>query len=78
MGMKPYVVDGVVMVKRMAVTLVAGMFLGAAVAAAGYKVKEVPESIQKKALRTCYLPQAEGEMTIYVVENGKIKCWRWK
>ena len=19
-----------------------------------------------------------GEMTIYVVENGAIKCWRWK
>jgi len=76
--MKPYVVDGRAMVKRMAVVLVAGLFVGAAAAAAGYKVKEVPEGIQEQALRTCYLPQAEGEMTIYVVENGAIKCWRWK
>ena len=76
--MKPYVVDGRSMFKRMAVTLVAGLFVGAAAAAAGYKVKEVPEGIQERALRTCYLPQAEGEMTVYVVENGAIKCWRWK
>ena len=76
--MKPYVVDGRAMVKRMAVVLAAGMFLGAAVAAAGYKVKEVTDGIQGQALRTCYLPQAEGEMTIYVVEGGGIKCWRGK
>jgi hypothetical protein len=76
--MKPYVVDGAVLVKRMAIVLVAGLFVGAAAAAVGYKVKDVPAGIQEKALRTCYLPQSEGEMTIYVVENGKIKCWRWK
>ena len=76
--MKPYVVDGRAMVKRMAVVLVAGLFVGAATAAVGYKVKEAPPGIQDKALRTCYLPQAEGEMTVYVVENGAIKCWRWR
>ena len=76
--MRPYVIDGSVLVKRMAVVLVAGLFVGAAAAAVGYKVQEPPTSIQEKALRTCYLPQTEGEMTVYVVENGVIKCWRWK
>ena len=76
--MKPYFIDGPVLIKRMALVLVAGLFVGAAAAAVGYKVQEPPAGIQERALRTCYLPQAEGEMTIYVVENGAIKCWRWK
>lgn len=75
--MKPYVIDGSIMIKRMAVVLVAGLFVGAA-AAVGYRVKEVEPAAQRVALAACNLPQAEGEMTIYVVENGKIKCWRWK
>lgn len=76
--MKPYVVDGRAMVKRMAVAVVAGMLVTATAFAVGYKAKEVPAGIQEQALRTCYLPQAEGEMTVYVVEGGVIKCWRWK
>ena len=76
--MKPYVIDGSILIKRMAVVLAAGLFVGSAAAAVGYKVKEAPPGIQEQALRTCYLPQAEGEMTIYVVEGGVIKCWRWK
>ena len=74
--MKPYVIDGALMLKRMAVVLVAGLFVGAA--AVGYRVKEVEPAMQKVALSVCPLPQTEGEMTIYVVENGAIKCWRWK
>jgi hypothetical protein len=76
--MKPYVVDGRSMFKRMAITLVAGMFVSAAAIAVGYRVKEVEPAAQKVALSVCPLPQTEGEMTIYVVENGAIKCWRWK
>jgi len=75
--MKPYVIDGKVMVKRMAVVLVAGLLVGAS-AAAGYRVNEVEPAAQKVALAVCQLPQTEGEMTIYVVENNAIKCWRWK
>tara|TARA_R110000822_G_C15142458_1_gene476351 strand:+ start:326 stop:556 length:231 start_codon:yes stop_codon:yes gene_type:complete len=76
--MKPYFIDGSVLIKRMAVVLVAGLFVGAAVAAAGYTAREVEPAAQKKALAVCPMPQTEGEMTVYVVENGAIKCWRWK
>jgi len=76
--MKPYVIDGSVMIKRMAVTLVAGLFVGAAAAAVGYRVKEIEPAAQKVALSVCPMPRTEGEMTVYVVEDGKIKCWRWK
>ena len=76
--MKPYVIDGSVLVKRMAVVLVAGLFVGAAAAAVGYRVNEVEPAAQKVALSVCPMPQAEGEMTVYVVEGGAIKCWRWR
>jgi len=76
--MKPYVIDGRTMLKRMAVVLVAGLFVGAAAAAAGYRVEEVEPAMQKVALSVCPLPQTEGEMTVYVIENNVIKCWRWK
>ena len=66
------------MFKRMAITLVAGMFVSAAAIAVGYRVNEVEPAAQKVALSVCPMPQTEGEMTVYVVENGKIKCWRWK
>lgn len=76
--MKPYFIDGSVLIKRMVVVLVAGLFVGAAAVAVGYRVKEVEPAMQKVALSVCPMPQTEGEMTVYVVENGKIKCWRWK
>jgi len=58
--------------------LVAGLLVGAFAGAVGYRVKEVEPAAQKVALAVCQLPQTEGEMTIYVVENNAIKCWRWK
>jgi len=76
--MKPYFIDGLVLVKRMAIVAVAGLFVGAAAAAVGYRVKEVEPAAQKVALSVCPMPQAEGEMTVYVVEGGAIKCWRWR
>lgn len=27
---------------------------------------------------SCRLPDVDGAMTVFVMENGKIKCWRWK
>ncbi len=76
--MKPYVIDGSILIKRMAVVLVAGLFVGAAAAAVGYRVEGVEPAMQKVALSVCPMPQTEGEMTIYVIENDAIKCWRWK
>ena len=26
----------------------------------------------------CRLPAQDGEMTVFIVENGKMKCWRWQ
>ena len=26
----------------------------------------------------CRLPSADGEMTVFIVDHGKMKCWRWK
>jgi len=26
----------------------------------------------------CKLPSRDGEMTVFIVENGKMKCWRWR
>lgn len=76
--MKPYFIDGPVLIKRMAVVLVAGLFVGASAAAVGYRAKEVEPAMQKKALAVCPMPQTEGEMTVFVMEDGKMKCWRWK
>jgi len=42
--------------------------------------QEVPieDRPQLTAVRTCKLPDANGAMTVYVMESDKIKCWRWK
>lgn len=76
--MKPYVIDGQALVKRMLVALLCGAVVGIAVTAAGFKSGEIDYSEQKSAMSVCPMPKTEGEMTIYVVENGAIKCWRWK
>ena len=76
--MRPYVIDGKVIVKRMLVMLLSGAFVGIVVTSIGYRVKEVEPAAQKVALSVCPMPKTEGEMTVYVVENGAIKCWRWK
>lgn len=76
--MKPYVVDGKMMMKRMGIVLLTGIFLGLNVALYSYKQENIEAGEQKKAMSVCSMPQAEGEMTIYVVEGKVIKCWRWK
>jgi len=27
---------------------------------------------------SCRLPDVNGAMTVFVMEDGKMKCWRWK
>jgi len=27
---------------------------------------------------SCRLPDVDGAMTVFVMEDGKMKCWRWK
>lgn len=37
------------------------------------------ESIeQTNVIKSCRLPDAEGAMTVFVMEHGKLRCWRWK
>lgn len=76
--MKPFVIDGQALVKRMLVALLCGAVVGVAVTALGFMSRQVDPSEQKRAMSVCPMPKTEGEMTIYVVENGAIKCWRWK
>ena len=76
--MKPYVIDGSALIKRMLVVLLSGAFVGIVVTSIGYRVNEVEPAAQKVALSVCPMPQTEGEMTVYVIEGGVIKCWRWK
>lgn len=76
--MKPYVIDGSELIKKMLIALLCGAVVGIGVTAAGFKSREVEPSEQKKVMSVCPMPKIEGEMTIYVVENGVIKCWRWK
>ena len=36
------------------------------------------EAQQRTAMLTCKLPDVNGAMTVFVMEDDKIKCWRWK
>lgn len=29
-------------------------------------------------IKGCRLPEVNGAMTVFVMENGKFKCWRWR
>jgi hypothetical protein len=29
-------------------------------------------------IRGCRLPDANGAMTVFVMEDNKLKCWRWR
>jgi hypothetical protein len=36
------------------------------------------EAQHRTAMLTCKLPDVNGAMTVFVMEGGKIKCWRWR
>lgn len=38
----------------------------------------VDERQERAMVNTCKLPDADGAMTVYVMESEQIKCWRWK
>lgn len=29
-------------------------------------------------VKGCRLPDVEGAMTVFVMEDGQLKCWRWR
>ena len=33
---------------------------------------------EPKIVSSCRLPDVNGAMTVFVMEDGKMKCWRWK
>lgn len=56
-----------------------GAVFVAALFAVGLHFKNKYEHDQSaKAVKTCKLPDADGAMTVYVMESERIKCWRWK
>lgn len=73
---KPYVVDSKEHLKREVVVfslgLITGMFL--LLLALDYKEASADEVVSK----ACRLPDINGAMTVFVMENDKLKCWRWK
>lgn len=36
------------------------------------------ENQQIAVVKACRLPEVDGAMTVFVMEEGKLKCWRWK
>ena len=45
--------------------------------------QHIPESpaapVEDDAMvAACKLPSRDGEMTVFIVEGGKMKCWRWR
>lgn len=36
------------------------------------------ENQQMAVVKACRLPDVEGAMTVFVMEEGRLKCWRWK
>jgi hypothetical protein len=74
----PYVTTRSEIWRSLAWGVVVGIILSLAVICGYYEATKVPVDEQKKALRTCNLPESEGEMTVFVGEKNTIKCWRWK
>jgi hypothetical protein len=64
----------------MSAAFIGGTVLGTAVTL-HYVPAEAPpveEGAHLLVLRTCKLPDANGAMTVFVMEEDKHKCWRWK
>ncbi|MFZ9972159.1 MAG: hypothetical protein ACO3GA_03625 [Candidatus Limnocylindrus sp.] len=69
--------------KLMLRVLVLGVLLGVvgsmafAIAKQGVPPDDVTQQ-QHQMHKACQLPDVDGAMTVFVMEDGKIKCWRWK
>ena len=58
---------------------IAAMLGGALVMLLNHIPEPVAAPVEDSPLvAACRLPSQDGEMTVFVVENGKMKCWRWK
>lgn len=46
-----------------------------------YAHAETPQAVVNDphpVIKGCRLPDVDGAMTVFVMENGQFKCWRWK
>lgn len=43
-----------------------------------YNAPDGLDSQQRKMAQACKLPDRDGAMTVFVLEDGKLKCWRWR
>lgn len=58
-----------------------GVVLGAIVAAVVATMVWRPtkaEPVEDAIIKACRLPDENGAMSVFVMEDGKSKCWRWK
>jgi hypothetical protein len=67
------------MLRVLALGLIAGMILTLSLATAQQPESSV-EAInqQHQMYKACKLPDIDGAMTVFAMEDGKLKCWRWK
>jgi hypothetical protein len=74
--MKPYVTDAKERTKRdillFCFGLVTGMFI--VLLAQDYKAA----ADEQVLIKACRLPDMNGAMTVFVMENDYLKCWRWR
>lgn len=40
--------------------------------------QEKAAASEANIVSSCRLPDVNGAMTVFVMEDGKMKCWRWK
>ncbi len=43
-----------------------------------YNIPDNLDSQQRKMAMACHLPDRDGAMTVFILEDQKLKCWRWK
>lgn len=58
--------------------LICGIGLATTLANAYYNVPSDLHDQQRKMFNGCELPDVNGAMTVFILEDGKLKCWRWK
>lgn len=58
--------------------LVCGIGLATTLANAYYNTSDGLDSQQRQMAMACKLPDRDGAMTVFILEDGELKCWRWK
>ena len=79
MTARPGDVDVISKTARRVQSLIA-VFLGGLAVLLWHHIPVSPaaEVVDEPMRAACKLPSQDGEMTVFVVENGKMKCWRWR